>query len=145
MLTQDQYVQMQRQQQEQAAAAERGRKQSIELFTRMFLSLGPSCIPLAESSRHDAELAEAKGLAAWRWNQLLGMEQQIIREEGILAACPKTRPAQQGDDLLPDRTLDQRNADWQVESKNKRAGLEDLKEQAKRERRELESYIKSRR
>jgi hypothetical protein len=73
------------------------------------------------------------------------MEEQIVREEQQLAARPKTRPAQQGDDLLPDRTIAQRDADWQVETKNRRAGLEDLKEQAKRERKELESYIKSRR
>jgi hypothetical protein len=46
---------------------------------------------------------------------------------------------------LPDRTIAQRDADWQVETKNRRAGLEALKEQAKRERKELESYIKSRR
>jgi hypothetical protein len=47
--------------------------------------------------------------------------------------------------VLPDRTIDQRNADWQVETKNRRAGLADLKEQAKRERKELESFITKRR
>jgi hypothetical protein len=34
----------------------------------MFLSLGPDCLKLA-GSRHDAELAEAKGLAAARWER----------------------------------------------------------------------------
>jgi hypothetical protein len=42
-------------------------------------------------------------------------------------------------------SLEQRNADWQVETKNRRAGLDNLKEQAKRDRKDLESFITKRR
>jgi hypothetical protein len=81
-------------------------------------------------------------LASDRWHRLLDLEQQVIREEQQLAARPKTRPAQASDDTLPDRTLAKRNADWQEQTKHKHAALADLKEQAKRERKELESLVK---
>jgi hypothetical protein len=136
---QDLFARHQQEMQEQAAAGERAYRQNVNRFVEMFLSLGPDCIKIAEGTRFDGQLTEAKGLAASRWHQLLSMEQQVVREEGILAARPKTRPAQPGDEVLPDRTLDQRNADWQVETKNRRAGLEALNEQAKRERQELEA------
>ena len=51
----------------------------------MFLSLGADCIKIA-TTRHDAELAGAKGLAGSRWEQLLNLESQIQREEQCLAA-----------------------------------------------------------
>jgi hypothetical protein len=129
---------------EQTAADERAYRQNVGRFVEMFLSLGPDCIRIADGTRHDAELAEAKGLAAWRWNQLLGMEQQIVREEQQLAARPKTRPAQPGDETLPDRTLEQRNADWQVETKDRRAAIAELRKLAEKERRELDSFTKGR-
>jgi hypothetical protein len=74
-----------------------------------------------------------------RWNRLVDLEAQVVREEGILAARPKIRPAQPGDEVLPDRMLKQRNAAWQDETKHKRGALAELKEQAKRERKELEA------
>ena len=49
---------------EQAAATQR----NVELFEAMFLSLGPDCLKITGTA-HDAELAEAKGRAAWRWNR----------------------------------------------------------------------------
>jgi hypothetical protein len=131
------------QMEEQAAAGERAYRSNVNRFIEMWLSLGSDVTKL-EGTRHDGELLEARGLAAHRWGQLLGMEEQIGREEQRLAARPKTRPAQPGDETLPDRTLEQRNADWQVQTKDIRAGLADLKEQAKRERRELESFTKGR-
>jgi hypothetical protein len=141
---QDLFARHQQEMQEQAAAGERAYRQNVNRFVEMFLSLGPDCIKIAEGTRFDGQMTEAKGLAASRWHQLLSMEQQVVREEEILAARPKTRPAQPGDETLPDRTLEQRNADWQVQTKDIRAGLADLKEQAKRERRELESFTKGR-
>jgi hypothetical protein len=138
MTWQEEAAARQRQAQEQAAAAERGRKQNIELFTKMWLSLGADVLKL-EGTRHDQELAEAKGLAAYRWSQLLQMEQQVIREEQQLASRSKNRPAQFGDEQLPNRTLDERNRQWQDETKHRRAALAELKEQAKRERKELEA------
>jgi hypothetical protein len=102
---------------------------------------------MLEGSRHDAELAEARGLAMSRWNQLINIEQQVIREEQALAARPKKRRPAPGDDLVPDRTLAERDRAFEEESKGRRDGLEVLKAQAKHERAELEDYIpkKSRR
>jgi hypothetical protein len=74
-----------------------------------------------------------------RWSRLIEMESQIQREEAALASRPKTRPAQFGDELLPDRTLRQRDAEWQEATKYRRGLLGELKDQAKAERKELES------
>jgi hypothetical protein len=114
------------------------RKRNVETFLRMWLSLGRDCITAA-GSQHQVEVAEALGIATNRWGRLLDMEQQVIREEQQLAARPKTRPTQVGDETLPDRTIEKRNADWQEETKHRRAAFADMKEQAKRERKELES------
>jgi hypothetical protein len=66
------------------------------------------------------------------------MEEQVVREEQALATRPKNRPTQPGDETLPDRTIEQRAADWQAETKHRHATLADTKELAKNERRELE-------
>jgi hypothetical protein len=139
MRTPDLFERHQQELVEQQRAGERAYRSNVSRFVEMFLSLGPDCIKIAEGTRFDGQMTEAKGLAASRWSQLLGLEQQVIREEGILAARPKTRPAQPGDEVLPDRTLEQRNAAWQDETKHKRGALAELKEQAKRERKELEA------
>lgn len=125
---------------EQAAAGERARKQNVEVFARMWLTLGSDVLKL-DGNRHDAALAEARGLAVFRWNQLINMEQQVIREEQKLATRPKTRPVQRADDQLPDRTIEKQDREWQAKTEYLRTTLEELKEQAKRERKELESYI----
>jgi hypothetical protein len=123
----------------EAAMAE-GRAQNVRLFTKMWLSLGADVRNLT-GNRHDQELLEARHLAARRWEQLLSMEQQIVREEQQLAARPKTRPATPGDEVLPDRTLAQRDAEWLDATKYRRNLLAELKEQAKTERRTLDSFI----
>jgi hypothetical protein len=51
----------------------------------------------------------------------------------------KPGPAQRGDDVLPDRTLAQRDAAYLDETKHRQAELAGLKEQAQRERKELEA------
>jgi hypothetical protein len=143
MLTQDQYAQMQHQQQEQAAAAERARVANVQRFTQMWLTLGQDCIPAA-SSGHRTEIDEALGLATHRWSRLLDMEAQVQREAAVLASRPKNRPAELTDDTLPDRTLEKRNADWQEQTKHMRAAHAELRKLAEEERRELESLtIKS--
>jgi len=121
-----------------------GRQGNVALFETMFLNLGFDCLKLATTG-HDAELAEAKGLAAHRWGRMLDLEAQVQREEAALTSRPKNRPAQPGDETLPDRTLEKRNAKWQHETKDMHAALVALKEQAKRERRELEAFIAKRR
>jgi hypothetical protein len=136
--TMDGYEQRQREMQEAAADAERGRKQNVEVLTRLWLCLGPDVMKFVGTA-HDAELAEARGLASSRWFRLLDLEQQVIRDEAALTSRPKTRPAELGDSQLPDRTLRQFGAAYQDETKSRIAQLADLREQAKNERRSLES------
>ena len=97
----------------------------------------PRCV-VAAGSQHEPEIREALGLATHRWNRLLDMEQQVIREEQQLAARPKERPVERIDDTLPDRTLEKKNADWQGQTRHMQSSLEDLRKLAETERRELE-------
>jgi flagellar motility protein MotE (MotC chaperone) len=128
---------------EQAAQGERARVANIQRFTQMWLTLGQDCIPAAVS-QHQAEVAEALGIATSRWSRLLDMEQQVEREAAALASRPKNRPTERTDDTLPDRTLEKRNADWQEQTKHMRAAHEELRKLAENERRELESFTKGR-
>ena len=144
MLTQYRYAEMQHQQQEQAAAAERARVANVQRFVQMWLTLGQDCITAAGSG-HRPEIDEALGLAAHRWNRLLDMEAQVQREEAALASRPKTRPAELTDETLPDRTLEKRNADWHEQTKHMRAAHEELRKLAEKERKELESFVTKRR
>jgi hypothetical protein len=137
----DLFARQQQQMQEQAAANERAYRDNVSRLTEMFLSFGLSVIQVAESSRHDAALAEARGLAGHRWNQVLSMEQQIVREEQQLAARPKKRPSEVGDDLLPDRTIAERERAWEEQTKHMHAAHAELRKLAETERRELESYV----
>jgi hypothetical protein len=123
---------------EDASQDERARIANVQRFVAMFLSLGSDVVKIAGTA-HDSELAEAKGLAAGRWYRQLDLEQQVLRDEEQLAARPKTRPAQKGDDMLPDRTIAQRDAAYLDETNHRKAALAELKEQAKRERKELEA------
>jgi hypothetical protein len=141
MTWQEEAAARQRQMEEQARAAEEGRRKNIALFERMWLGLGPDCIRAA-GSQHRPEIDEALGLATSRWHHLHDLEAQVQREEQILATRPKSRPAAPGDELLPDRTIAQRDADWEVQTRDRRAGLAELKEQAKVERKLLESFRK---
>jgi hypothetical protein len=138
---QDAFAAQQRQMEEQTRAAEEAYRKNVSRFVEMYLTLGPDVTKLATSTRFDGALREACGIAANKWSQLLDMEEQVVREEAALASRPKTRPTQPGDETLPDRTIDQRNADWQEQTKHKRDALTGLKEQAERERKELEAYI----
>jgi hypothetical protein len=126
---------------EQQRASEQAYRRNVEVFTTMFLSLG-SDVTRLDGTRHDPALTEARGLAMSRWNRLLQQEQQIVREEQALAARPKTRPPQPGDQTLPDRTLAQRDADWQEQTKAKRAALGELRKLAAKERKELEAFTR---
>jgi hypothetical protein len=135
----DQYELHAQQMQEAAANAERARKQNIETFTKMWLTLGADVVKVAGTA-HDSELAEAKGLAAWRWSRLLDMESQAVAEEQAIAARPKQRPPQPGDDTVPDRTMTKWNAEWEDQTRLMREEVVNLKQSAKTERRELESW-----
>ena len=86
---------------EQAAAGERARRANVNRFVELWLTLGADVLKL-DGTRHDAERAEARGLAMSRWNQLINIEQQVIREEQALVARPRKRPPAPGDDLVPD-------------------------------------------
>ena len=129
--------------QEQAAASERARANNVRTFERMWLCLGVDCIRAANSS-HQSEIAEALGIATNRWSRLLEMESQIQREEQELAGRPKKRPSEHGDELVPDRTLLERDRAWEEATKHRAESLAALKDLAKAERRELESFTKRR-
>lgn len=144
MLTQDQYAQMQHQQQEQAAAAERARVANVQRFTQMWLTLGQDCITAAGSG-HRPEIDEALGLATNRWSRLLDAEAQVQREEQQLANRPKKRPAQPTDDTLPDRTIEKQARDWEEQTKHLHVALAELHKLTVSERKELESYTAKRR
>jgi hypothetical protein len=143
MMTRDAFAARQQEIAEQVAAGERAHRKNVELFQQMWLSLGSDVTKL-EGTRHDAELAEAKGIAAARWNQLLGLEAQIVREEQQLALRPKNRPISSTDDTLPDRFLEKQEQEWQEKTKYLHAAHAELKEQAKAERKELESFVTKR-
>jgi len=98
----DPVVRVEREAREAAIAWEKGRKANVELFTAMYLSLGPDA---AKLNRHREELEEARGLAAHRWSKLYDLEAEA----------------------------------------KKHPELKDLQDEAKRERRELESYVTKRR
>jgi hypothetical protein len=139
MMTQDALAARQREMEEQARAAEEGRRKNVALFERMWLTLGPDCIRAA-GSQHQVEVAEALGIATSRWSRLLDQAHQVIREEAALAS----RPVERTDEALPDRTLEKRNADWQEQTKHMRAAHAELRKLAEKERRELESFTKGR-
>jgi hypothetical protein len=130
-------LELQQQEMQAAADAERGRKQNVSVLERMWLTLGPGILKFIGTA-HDQELAEARGLASSRWHRLLDMEAQVGRDEQALASRPKTRPAELGDDVLPDRTIASRTAAYADETKARIAQLADLRELAKNERRALE-------
>lgn len=133
-------VELQRQQMQEAAAnAERIRKENIEVFTKLFLSLGPDVIRVAGSS-YDPQLAEARGLASHRWGRLLDLEAQIQRDAAAVGARPKKRPAGPGDWKLPESAIERMEKEYKDQTEGMRRELATLKEQAKNERRELESW-----
>jgi hypothetical protein len=132
----DQLEMQQQQMREEAANAERGRKQNVEVFTKMWLTLGPDVIKVAGSS-HDAELAEAKGRAASRWSRLLDMKAQILRDEGALSLRPAKRPAQLSDAMIPDRTLAKMDAEYEAQTQGLREQLAALKREVESERKAL--------
>jgi hypothetical protein len=138
-MTQDVYAARQQQMQEQTAAAERAYRANVNRFVEMWLSLGSDVMRL-DGTRHDAELAEAKGLASARWNRLVAMESQIQREEATLASRPRKRPISSTDDTLPDKFLEKQEQEWQDKTKYLRDSLAALKAEAASERRLLESF-----
>jgi hypothetical protein len=134
----DQLERQQREMREAEANAERGRAENVRIFTMLFLGLGADTMKL-DGTSHDQELLEARGLASSRWHRLLDMEAQVGRDEQALALRPKTRPAELGDDALPDRTIAARGQAYVDETKARIAQLADLRELAKNERKALES------
>lgn len=132
-----------RAQAEQVARNEQAHKANVEIFQRMWLSLGSDVLKL-DGSRHDQELMEARGLAMHRWSALLGMEQQIQRDAAALETRPKKRPAQHGDDRVPDRTIAEWDETYERQTKDKHVALAELRKLTERERAELESLTQRR-
>jgi hypothetical protein len=72
-------------------------------------------------------------------------EQQIERDQQILASRPRKRPTQPGDDMLADEVIKRLETQFAAEVDVMRVGLEELQVEAKRERKEIESFIAKRR
>jgi hypothetical protein len=89
-------------------------------------------------------LAAGKAAAAARWEQLLNLEAQVPREEANLAAPERGRVPDPNDEFAPRELLAKKDADHRNRVEARRDGLKQLKEEAKRERQELESYITKR-
>ena len=128
---------------EQAAADERARVQNVQRFTQMWLTLGVDVIKAA-GSNHQAEIAEALGIATNRWGRLLDAEAQIQREEQELAGRPKKRGTAPGDEFLAPEVIKRQASAYEDETRSRHDSLVLLKEQARAERRELESFTKGR-
>jgi S-methylmethionine-dependent homocysteine/selenocysteine methylase len=128
----------------QQQADEQARRRNVTTFTAMFLSLGADCIKIAGTA-HDAELAEAKGIAASRWEQLLNLEAQIPREEANLAVLERGRVADSTDEFAGPELRAKKDRDHRDRVEARRAGIKGLREEAKRVRAELESYTAKRR
>jgi hypothetical protein len=140
MQAQDAYAAAQQQAQEQARAAEEGRRKNIEILRRMFLSLGADAITVANST-HDGELAEAKALAAGEWSRLLDLEAQVVREEANLNARPRRRPAAPSDKMLAREVIERMDEEYEADTKHRRESLAQEKALAVATRKDLESYI----
>lgn len=117
-----------------------GRARNVQRFTQMWLSLGVDVIRAAGSS-HRAEIGEALGLTVRRWEQLLNIEAQIPREETRLAVRERGRVPDPTDEYAPKELLAKKDSDHRQRVEGERAALKQLKEQAKAERKELESFI----
>lgn len=76
---------------------------------------------------------------------MIGMESQVERDAAALAARPRKRPSERADETLPDRTLEQRNADWEQQTKDRHIALAKLRRLASAEREELKGYMARRR
>lgn len=135
----DEYELERQQMQEAAARAERIRHQNLETFQKMWLTLGIDVVRVTNQMLQ-GEVAEALSVASHRWSRLADLESQITREEASLAARPKKRPTQPGDEMAPDRTIAEWESKWIAETEGLREQLKVLKTEAKQTRAELESY-----
>jgi hypothetical protein len=113
---------------------------NLETFEALFLSLGPDVVKL-DGSRHDAELMTAKASAAGRWLRLQQLEAQVEREAAILAARPKERGYTPGDEFIADSLVERQATAWKVQTDEMASSLEYIREQAKKERKELEKFV----
>lgn len=137
-----QQAEEQQRQAEQAAARQAEvRQRRLERLEQMFLTLGSDVLQLGDGTLAGAEFMDARSTAAGKWSRLLNLERQIERETASLAARPKTRPAEPSDQMLATEVVKRMEAAFAAEADAHRAGLEELKEQAKRERAELTRYV----
>jgi hypothetical protein len=113
---------------------------NLETFEALFLSLGADVVKL-DGSRHDAELMTAKASAAGRWMRLQQLEAQVEREAAMLAARPKERGYAPGDEFIADSLVERQKAAWKVETDALASSLEYIREEAKRERAALLSFV----
>ena len=120
------------------------RRNNVQTFTRMWLSLGADVLRAANNTHAD-EINEALGIAAGRWSQLLDMEAQVPREEARLATMERGRAPDPADEFSPKELLDKKDKAHRERVEGTRSSLKQLKEEARRVRRELESFQAKRR
>lgn len=113
---------------------------NLETFEALFLSLGPDVVKL-EGNRHDAELMTAKAAAAGRWLRLQQIEAQVEREAAILATRPKERGYAPGDEFIADSIVARQAEAWKAQTDEMASSLEYIREEAKRERAILTSFV----
>jgi hypothetical protein len=117
-----------------------GDRTNLETFEALFLSLGPDVVKL-DGSRHDAELMTAKASDAGRWLRLQQLEAQVEREASVLAARPKERGYVPGDEFVADSLVARQVEAWKVQTDEMASSLEYIREEAKKERAALTSFV----
>ena len=113
---------------------------NLAVFEALFLSLGPEVVKL-DGSRHDGELLQAKASAAGRWMRLQQLEAQVEREAAALAARPKERGYAPGDEFVADSIVARQAEAWKAQTDEMASSLEYIREEAKKERAILQSFV----
>jgi hypothetical protein len=68
----------------------------------------------------------------------------VERDAAALAVRSSTRPPEPRDDFIAPEVVKRMETDYAAQTDGRRAALDDLREFAKRERKELESFTKAR-
>jgi hypothetical protein len=116
------------------------RQRNVTRFVEMWLSLGRDVLA-AGGNQHSAEIAEALGLAAAKWAQLLDLEAQLPREQARLAALERGRVPDAEDAYASGEVLAKKDAAHREQVEGLRASIKEMTQQAKAERKALEAYI----
>jgi hypothetical protein len=129
-----------RQQREEAAALVLGHQKNVAIFEKLWLSMGADVLKCSNQS-HRAESDEGLALAAHRWNRLLDLEAQIVREQQALAARSKKRPGEPNDRMLAPSVVTRLGREHEQQTKGMQEELTEIRKQATAERKALEALV----